>query len=177
MWYFAIGKRLITDFLYLVSFAPQNVFYVNILKVHTMWMSVRLVGPNMLDFWPKINMFKENCCILWIDIIQGWKKLGIHLGNKVLQNCELFIKICWNQNNLIFSHSRNTIISLTISIVDPPKRNLHNRTDTIYHNLISSTYLRRQLHEQYLPKYHIENHFIYTFERFFTTLYRCKCTK
>ena len=33
------------------------------------------------------------------------------------------------------------------------------------------------LHEQYLPKYHIENHFIYTFERFFTTLYRCKCTK
>jgi hypothetical protein len=47
------------------------------------------VGPKKLDFWPKINRLKENYCILRIRGAPVRQKLGMILGNKVVQKLKL----------------------------------------------------------------------------------------
>ena len=53
---------------------------------------------NYKDFWPKINILKENYCILWNDIAVSCQKLGIILENKMFKKLKLskktFYKKC-----------------------------------------------------------------------------------
>ena len=64
----------------LVSYVPYYQFGCGILK---------MVGPKKQDFWPKINIFKENNCILRIRGAPVRQKLGMILENKVVQKLML----------------------------------------------------------------------------------------
>ena len=44
-----------------------------------------MVGPKKQDFWPKINILKENDCILRIRGAPVRQKLGMILEKKVIQ--------------------------------------------------------------------------------------------
>ena len=48
-----------------------------------------MAGPKKHDFWPKINILKENHCILRIRQAPVSQKLGMILGNKVVQKLKL----------------------------------------------------------------------------------------
>ena len=48
-----------------------------------------MVGPKKQDFWPKINILKENHCILRIWGAPVRQKLGMILENKVVQKLKL----------------------------------------------------------------------------------------
>ena len=48
-----------------------------------------MVSPKKQVFWPKINILKENHCILRIRGAPVCKKLGMILGNKVVQKLKL----------------------------------------------------------------------------------------
>ena len=48
-----------------------------------------MVGPKKQGFWPKINIFKGNHCILRIRGAPVRQKLGMVLGNKVVQKLKL----------------------------------------------------------------------------------------
>ena len=48
-----------------------------------------MVGPKKQDFWPKINILKGNHCILRIRGAPVRQKLGMILGNKVVQKLKL----------------------------------------------------------------------------------------
>ena len=48
-----------------------------------------MVVPKKQEFWPKINILKENHCILRIRGAPVRQKLGIILGNKVVQKLKL----------------------------------------------------------------------------------------
>ena len=48
-----------------------------------------MVGPKKQDFWPKINILKENHCILRIRGAPVCQKLGMILENKVTQKLKL----------------------------------------------------------------------------------------
>ena len=48
-----------------------------------------MVGPKTEDFWPKINILKENHCILRIWGTPVHQKLGMILENKVVQKLKL----------------------------------------------------------------------------------------
>ena len=48
-----------------------------------------MVGPKKQEFWPKINMLKGNHCILRIGGAPVNQKLGMILGNKVVQKLKL----------------------------------------------------------------------------------------
>ena len=48
-----------------------------------------MVGPKKQEFWPKINMLKGNHCILKIGGAPVNQKLGMILGNKVVQKLKL----------------------------------------------------------------------------------------
>ena len=48
-----------------------------------------MVGLKKLDFWPKINIFKGNHCILNIQGAPVGQKLGMILENKVVQKLKL----------------------------------------------------------------------------------------
>ena len=50
-----------------------------------------MVGPKKQDFWPKINILKENHCILRIRGAPVRQKLGMILENKVVQKLKLEI--------------------------------------------------------------------------------------
>ena len=53
-------------------------------------------GPKNQDFWPKINIFKGNHCILRLQGAPVRQKLGMILENKVVQKLKLE-KICFLQ--------------------------------------------------------------------------------
>ena len=44
-----------------------------------------MVGPKKQDFWPKINILKENHCIFRLQGAPVCQKLGMILENKVVQ--------------------------------------------------------------------------------------------
>ena len=44
-----------------------------------------MVGPKKQDFWPKINILKENNCILRLRGAPVRQNLGVILENKVVQ--------------------------------------------------------------------------------------------
>ena len=48
-----------------------------------------MVGPKKQDFWPKINILKENHCILRIRGAPSRQKLGMILENKMVQKLKL----------------------------------------------------------------------------------------
>ena len=48
-----------------------------------------MVGPKKQDFWPKINILKGNHCILRVRGAAVRLKLGMILGNKVVQTLKL----------------------------------------------------------------------------------------
>ena len=48
-----------------------------------------MVGPKKQDFWPKINILKENHCILRILGVPVRQKLGMVLEDKVVQKLKL----------------------------------------------------------------------------------------
>ena len=48
-----------------------------------------MVVPKKQDFWPKINILKENHCILKIWGAPVRQKLGMLLENKVIQKLKL----------------------------------------------------------------------------------------
>ena len=52
-----------------------------------------MVGTKMQAFCPRINMLKENCCILKIRGAPVRQKLGMILENKVVQKLELEKKV------------------------------------------------------------------------------------
>ena len=55
-----------------------------------------MVGPKKQDFWPKVNILKENHCILRIRGASVRHKLGMILENKVVQKLK-FEKKCFLQ--------------------------------------------------------------------------------
>ena len=48
-----------------------------------------MVGSKKQDFWPKINNFKGNHCVLSLWGAPVCQKLGMILGNKVVQKLKL----------------------------------------------------------------------------------------
>ena len=48
-----------------------------------------MVGPKKQDFWPKINILIGNHCILRIRGAPVRQKLGMILGNKMVQKLQL----------------------------------------------------------------------------------------
>ena len=44
-----------------------------------------MVGPNKQDFWPKIDILNENHCILRLRGVPVRQKLGMILGNNVVE--------------------------------------------------------------------------------------------
>ena len=60
-----------------------------------------MVGPKKKDFWPKINILKENDCILKIRGAPVRKKLGMILENKVVQNLKVEIFFFLHKNGLL----------------------------------------------------------------------------
>ena len=48
-----------------------------------------MVGPKKQEFWQKINILKGNHCILRIRGAPVRQKLGMILGNKVVQKLKL----------------------------------------------------------------------------------------
>ena len=48
-----------------------------------------MVEPKKQEFWPIINILKENHCILRIQGAPVPQKLGMILGNKVVQKLKL----------------------------------------------------------------------------------------
>ena len=48
-----------------------------------------MVGPKKQGLWPKINILKENHCILRIQGAPVCQKLGMILENKVVQKLKL----------------------------------------------------------------------------------------
>ena len=65
---------------------------------------LKMVGPKKQDFWPKINVLKGNHCILRIRGAPVLQKLGMLIGNKVLQKCFFYKK--WSPK-LIFLNKFN----------------------------------------------------------------------
>ena len=47
------------------------------------------MGPKKQDFWPQINILKENHCILRIRVAPVCQKLCMILENKVVQKLKL----------------------------------------------------------------------------------------
>ena len=77
-----------------------------------------MVGPEKQDFWPKINILKENDCILKIRGAPVHKKLGMILENKVVQKLKLekmFFTIEWSPK-LVFLN--NFFFEKILSIFD-----------------------------------------------------------
>ena len=56
-----------------------------------------MVGPKNQDFWPKNNILKGNHCILRIRGAPVRQKLGMILGNKVVQNLKLEKNVCYKK--------------------------------------------------------------------------------
>ena len=50
-----------------------------------------MVGPKKQEFWPKFNLLKRNYSILKIGEAPVHQKLGMILGNKVVQKLTLEI--------------------------------------------------------------------------------------
>ena len=48
-----------------------------------------MMGHKKQDFWPKINILKENHCILRLQGAQVRQKLGMILEKKVVQKLKL----------------------------------------------------------------------------------------
>ena len=48
-----------------------------------------MVGPKKQEFWSKINILKSNHCILRIQGAPVRQKLGMILGNKLVQKLKL----------------------------------------------------------------------------------------
>ena len=65
-----------------------------------------MVGPKKQDFWPEINLLKENHCILriWGAVRQ---KLGMILESKVVQKLKLEENVFYKKwsPKLIFFHN------------------------------------------------------------------------
>ena len=59
-----------------------------------------MMGPKKQDFWPKINLLKGNHSILRIRGAPVRQKLGMILGNKVVQKLKLE-KIVFYKNGLL----------------------------------------------------------------------------
>ena len=59
-----------------------------------------MVGPKMQAFCPRIDMLKENRCILRIQGAPVRQKLGMILENKVVQKSKLEKKI-FTKNGLL----------------------------------------------------------------------------
>ena len=62
---------------------------------------LRMVGPKKQDFWPKINIFKGNHCILRIQGAPVRQKLGMILENKVVQKLKLEKNVFFTKNGLL----------------------------------------------------------------------------
>ena len=61
---------------------------------------LKIVGPKMQDFCPKIDMLKGNRCILRIWGAPARQKLGMILENEVLQKLKLEKKV-FSKNGLL----------------------------------------------------------------------------
>jgi hypothetical protein len=63
-----------------------------------------MVGPTKQEFWPKINILKGNHCILRIQGGPDCQKLGMILGNKVVQKLKLEKNVLYKKRSpkLIF---------------------------------------------------------------------------
>ena len=59
-----------------------------------------MVGPKKQDFWLKINILKENLCILRVRGAPVRQKLGMILENKVVQKLKLE-KMIFTKNSLL----------------------------------------------------------------------------
>ena len=59
-----------------------------------------MVGPKKQEFWQKINILKENHCILRIWGAPVRQKLGMILGNKVVQKLKLETNV-FTKNGLL----------------------------------------------------------------------------
>ena len=59
-----------------------------------------MVGPKKQDFWPKINILKENHCIFGIRGVPVHQKLGMILENKLVQKLKLE-KMFFTKNGLL----------------------------------------------------------------------------
>ena len=65
-----------------------------------------MLGPKKQDFWPKINILKENHCILRIRGVPVRQKLGKILENKVVQKLKLEKSgFFFTKNGLLNRHS------------------------------------------------------------------------
>ena len=65
-----------------------------------------MVGPKTEDFWPKINILKENHCILRIWGTPVHQKLGMILENKMVQKLKLdFFYKKWSPKLMFLSKS------------------------------------------------------------------------
>jgi hypothetical protein len=60
-----------------------------------------MVGTKKQDLWPKINILKGNHCILRIRGAPVHQKLGMILGNKVVQKLKLEKKMFFTKNGLL----------------------------------------------------------------------------
>ena len=57
-----------------------------------------MLGPKKQEFWPKINtLIKRNTCILRIGGAPVHQKMGMILGNKVVQKLKLKKKMFFLQ--------------------------------------------------------------------------------
>ena len=56
-----------------------------------------MVGSKKQGFWPKINILKGNHCILRIRGAPVRQKLGMILGNKVVQKLKLEKKVFYKK--------------------------------------------------------------------------------
>ena len=74
--------------------------------------TLKMVGPKKQEFWPKINILKGKNCILRIQGAQVCQKLGMILGNKVVQILKL------EKEKML--------------ILGPPSLKLHNQTNIKY---------------------------------------------
>ena len=79
-----------------------------------------MVGPKKQDFWLKINILKGNQCILRIRGAPVHQKLGMILGNKVVQKLKLeknvFYKkliflnnFCFGKDSVYFGRRKLTL--------------------------------------------------------------------
>ena len=60
-----------------------------------------MLGPKKQGFWPKINILEGNHCILRIRGAPAGQKLGLILGNKVVQKLKLGKKKIFTKNGLL----------------------------------------------------------------------------
>ena len=48
----------------------ETFLWENISNSTTVWL-LNFYCQHQLDFWPKLNILQENCCILWRDLMPG----------------------------------------------------------------------------------------------------------